>query len=51
MTDRILDRVTEECADPRVTGAFARPRIGQTPIGGVTHRVMQRMTVPAFVSV
>ena len=50
LADRILNRITDECADLLVMGAFGRPRVRQALFGGVTRQVMRSMTVPVFIS-
>ena len=50
LADRLLNRITDECADLLVMGAFGRPRVRQALFGGVTRRVMRSMTVPVFIS-
>ena len=50
IADRLLNRITDECADLLVMGAFGRPRVRQVLVGGVTRRVMRSMTVPVFIS-
>lgn len=50
LADRLLNRITDECADLLVMGAFGRPRVRQALFGGVTRRIMRSMTVPVFIS-
>ena len=50
LAERLLNRITDECADLLVMGAFGRPRVRQALLGGVTRRIMRSMTVPVFIS-
>ena len=50
LADWLLNRITDECADLLVMGAFGRPRVRQALFGGVTRQVMRSMTVPVFIS-
>src|SRR5262249_34868547 len=52
--DKIADRLQSEAralgADLIVAGAFGHPRLWEKMLGGVTHDLLARMTLPIFMS-
>jgi nucleotide-binding universal stress UspA family protein len=50
ISDAILSRVSDRDSDLLVMGGYGHSRLRELVLGGVTHEVMQHMTVPVLLS-